>query len=325
MSAVDRGLVVTVKTIHVFGGLYIWEWLTSLGYEWDVVTGRRKVAYWSFAVYTTTRTLALAIVILMFIGFNNTHYMNCEAWFRITLVFSYAAVACCALLIGLRAVALWGRTERILYWVGTIWLVDIGICVWNITRAHTTWVPAYKACGITSTQDFRNGLVINFVANFLLLGTMFTGVWRKRNSTQLWYVLFVQGIAWVLAAMLSEIPTLVLSWVNISDGWNLLFSTPHVMLFVIVCTRMHRDLSQYINGPITQRPAYLQSWPVPRRDPGGIPMHVSVHRTVHVTVDEGRGGMLSRNGLTSRGGILSNMSQIESLSPADAKDMAIVM
>ena len=59
-------------------------------------------------------------------------------------------------------------------------------------QANTQWISFVGACGISKTEDFRDGLVVNFAANVLLLATMFSGVWRKKNSTQLWYVLYIQ-------------------------------------------------------------------------------------------------------------------------------------
>ncbi|KAI0027485.1 hypothetical protein K488DRAFT_90819 [Vararia minispora EC-137] len=273
-------------------------------------------------VVVRARTLALSLVILAFIGFNTTSVINCEVWFRLTLAVSYGAASCCALLIGLRAVALWGRTGKVFAWVGTIWLANFGVCIYNITRADTVWYPSYKSCMIWNTSDFKTGLLINLISNTLLLGTMFVGVWRKKNTTELWHVLYVQGIMWTAFAMASEIPTVVLSWLNLSDGWNLLFQTPHVILFVIVCTRMHRDLSQYIAGDISQRPAYLQGWKVE----SNVPMHVAVHRTVHVAVDEHQQEHVASGAAPHKSRNLSRASTIlESVSPADAKDMELVL
>jgi hypothetical protein len=56
---------------------YRWEFVTTLDFEWEVFTGRRPWK-WSFAVYLTARILALASVILNFIGFNLTTEFDCN-------------------------------------------------------------------------------------------------------------------------------------------------------------------------------------------------------------------------------------------------------
>jgi hypothetical protein len=54
-----------------------WEFFTTLDFEWEVFTGRRPWK-WSFAVYLTSRLLALVAVICNFIGFNLTTEFNCN-------------------------------------------------------------------------------------------------------------------------------------------------------------------------------------------------------------------------------------------------------
>ncbi|KAH9034494.1 hypothetical protein EDB85DRAFT_1947641 [Lactarius pseudohatsudake] len=95
-------LFVTVKLVHVFGGIYIWEWISTVQFEWEVFTGRRRFR-WSFVAYELCRTLCLAsITITLIAGFNLLHHFNCEAWFRALLVFSYFSIAFSSLLILLR-------------------------------------------------------------------------------------------------------------------------------------------------------------------------------------------------------------------------------
>jgi len=54
-----------------------WEFITTLGFEWEVFTGRRPWK-WSFVVYLVARLLALMSVILNLIGFNLTTEFNCN-------------------------------------------------------------------------------------------------------------------------------------------------------------------------------------------------------------------------------------------------------
>jgi apolipoprotein N-acyltransferase len=51
--------------------------------------------------------------------------------------------------------------------------------------------------------------VINFIQDLTLLCIMFSGVLRKRNSTRLWNMLFIQALWWVLAWIVTEVPSIV--------------------------------------------------------------------------------------------------------------------
>jgi hypothetical protein len=136
-----------VKVVHLFSGVYMcasilvhsvlvvllnsacrrWEFLTTLDFEWEVFTGRRPWK-WSFAVYLTSRLLALVAVMCNFIGFNLTTKFNCnvsgragavlfstdepnltQLWFRCILAASWFSVAVASFLLALRGQVIHGR------------------------------------------------------------------------------------------------------------------------------------------------------------------------------------------------------------------------
>ncbi|KAH9017377.1 hypothetical protein EDB85DRAFT_1874457, partial [Lactarius pseudohatsudake] len=193
-----------VKLVHVFGGIYIWEWVSTLPFEWEVFTGQRRFR-WSFIAYELCRTMALASIITLLAGFNLTHQFNCEAWFRALLVFSYLGVAFSSLLILLRGVAIWGRSLTVLIFTASVWVCNIGISIFTIMQGSVVWAPAINTCLITKTTRFRWGITVNFITDVTLLTVMFAGVLNKRNTSGLWRVLYIQGLAWILVAALSEI------------------------------------------------------------------------------------------------------------------------
>ncbi|KAH9177244.1 hypothetical protein EDB89DRAFT_1521740 [Lactarius sanguifluus] len=278
MSATNNSFVVTVKLVHVFGGIYIWEWVSTVPFEWEVFTGRRRFR-WSFVAYELCRTMALASIITLIAGFNITHRFNCEAWFRALLVFSYFGVSFSSLLILLRGVAIWGRNLTVLVFTATIWLCNVGISIYTIMQGSIVWEPAINTCLITQTTRFRWGITVNFTTDVILLTVMFAGVLNKRNTTGLWRVLYIQGLSWILVAALSEILPATLSWINIDDGWNLMFQTPHMVTMVIMATRVYRDLFEYIN------PTYHSQLPPPQIT-NTMPMPSGqVQVTIHKTVD----------------------------------------
>ncbi|KAI9435470.1 hypothetical protein H4582DRAFT_650693 [Lactarius indigo] len=300
MSPTNNSLVVTVKLVHVFGGIYIWEWVSTAQFEWEVFTGRRRFR-WSFVAYELCRTLCLASIITLIAGFNLTHHFNCEAWFRALLAFSYFGIAFSSLLILLRGVAIWGRSLTVLVFTASIWLCNIGTATYSVMQGSVVWEPALNACFITQTARFRWGITVNFITDVVLLTVMFAGVLNKRNTTGLWRVLYLQvcfhpfrsggflssvyitqGLSWIFVAALSEILPATLSWVNIDDGWNLMFQTPHMVIMVIMATRVYRDLFEYINPTYHSR---LSSRLPPPRIASTMPsgqVQVTIHKTVDI-------------------------------------------
>jgi len=78
-----------------------------------------------------------------------------------------------------------------------------------VAQGHTQWVPALRTCGITGTYEFKWSITINFIEDSVLLAIMIFGVLHKRNSTHLWNILYFQALFWILAATMTELPSVV--------------------------------------------------------------------------------------------------------------------
>jgi len=235
-----------VKLVHVFAGIYVWEYITNLDFEWEIYTGQRHWR-WSFVVYLLARILALASLITLLVGFDITTPYNCDVWFRIMLATSWASGVFASLLLVLRGVALWGRDRRVIALSATVWLANLGGSVYATTRGHSHWSNATENCPIDGTSDFRWSILINFIQDFTLLCIMFSGVLNKRNSTRLWNMLYIQGLWWIVAWIVTELPSIALSFRGVNgtcvlmeswrcrlkqnlplpEYWNLMFQVPH--------------------------------------------------------------------------------------------------
>jgi hypothetical protein len=79
----------------------------------------------------------------------------------------------------------------------------------RFTQGQSQWSPVLNGCGITHTDEFRWSIMINFISDFVLLGIMILGVLQKRNATYLWNMLYFQALFWILAATMTELPSVV--------------------------------------------------------------------------------------------------------------------
>jgi hypothetical protein len=76
-------------------------------------------------------------------------------------------------------------------------------------QAQAVWSPEARTCVISGTNAFRWSLLVNLVVDLSLLSIMFVGVLQKKNATQLWRMLYFQGIFWILTATATEVPSVV--------------------------------------------------------------------------------------------------------------------
>ncbi|KAI0288463.1 hypothetical protein B0F90DRAFT_1930106, partial [Multifurca ochricompacta] len=117
-----------VKLWHAVDGLFIWEFFTTLDYEWSVIVGRRPYR-WTIWVYSLTRLSTLVAVVLNMLGFDSKTPLNCQVWAVFELIFAYLAFGAASLLIVLRIVAIWNRNRIAVAIAAGAWLTNIGFLI----------------------------------------------------------------------------------------------------------------------------------------------------------------------------------------------------
>ncbi|SJL13269.1 uncharacterized protein ARMOST_16709 [Armillaria ostoyae] len=98
-------LVLTVgviKVTHFCAGIFLWEFLSTLDYEYTVYTGKRPFR-WTLIIYLLTRYATMGAMLCYMIGFNDSNEFDCVAWLKATYAFSYGSLALASALIGMRA------------------------------------------------------------------------------------------------------------------------------------------------------------------------------------------------------------------------------
>jgi hypothetical protein len=90
MASVQVQLIV-VKFWHATGGLYIWEFFTTLDYEWGVIRGDLPYR-WTIWIYSFARVAALVGLILCFVIMDVSTPINCQPW----VLFSSVGTLSCA-------------------------------------------------------------------------------------------------------------------------------------------------------------------------------------------------------------------------------------
>jgi len=144
-------------------------------------------------------------------------------------------------------------------------------------QGRSVWIPQAKTCSIMGTDAFRWSILTNLFVDLSLLCIMFVGVLRKKNATYLWQLLYFQGIFWIMTAIVTEVPCVILPFMDMNDAWNLMFQVPHMVLMVTMSTRLYRNLFQYITNDRFVFKTNVNAWPQTTQ--------VAIHRTVEVDFD----------------------------------------
>ncbi|KAH9003803.1 hypothetical protein EDB86DRAFT_3214350 [Lactarius hatsudake] len=152
-----------VKLIHVIDGIYIWEFICNLSFEWSLLRRRRQWR-WTAALYIACRMATIAQVLSDLVGLNVMGQINCKLWLIFVLVFGYAATSLALSLYALRSVAVWQRSLPITIFSIAIILTNLGVWIRCVAEAQSQWVALSQSC---SWQGSHRTLL----NNILLLST----------------------------------------------------------------------------------------------------------------------------------------------------------
>ncbi|KAH9970974.1 hypothetical protein BGW80DRAFT_519379 [Lactifluus volemus] len=292
-----------------------WEYFTTFGFEWQIYTGKRPWR-WSYLAYIAARTLCLISLIMAVVAVNLTGKFNCDVLYRFVLATAWLAASCASFLLMLRGVALWGRNRRIVMIAGLVWPMDFAATLIAITRSRSLWSTRLQTCILFDTAEFKWVITARFIVDCCLLGIMISGVFHQRTGTgtgtHIWHMLYVQGLFWITTAILTEVPGVVMPFLNINDAWNVMFHFPLFIVVVIASSRSFRDIFQNFSDDSPSQ-GYSDQYSNPQRyarnplrasaaPQNGLGMQVAVKTMVEC--DDSNRGSIELNTLKRRGDLM---------------------
>ncbi|KAN0111499.1 hypothetical protein V8E52_008522 [Russula decolorans] len=247
--------LMVLKFWLIVSGIYIWEFVTTLDFEWSVIRGHQRYR-WSIWIYTISRISGLVVVSLALFNFSATSEFNCQAWVTIGWAFSaLGGYGLSSLLIMLRIFAIWDRNKIVLAISAIIWLINLGFQLAGIIKIRSVWVPAQSACVIANIESCKD-YYVNLLANdAILLLIMLAGLMRLRLRARAFHdltsILWKQGVIWLVVATAAELPQVLLLLLNLNESLNFLFLLPAMVTTIIAATRTYRSLVIYASTPST--------------------------------------------------------------------------
>ncbi|KAH9024117.1 hypothetical protein EDB84DRAFT_446754 [Lactarius hengduanensis] len=239
-----------VNMTHCLAGVFLWDFLTTLDFEWDYITGRREFR-WTLLLYSLSRLGALGTTICNIVGFNATHQINCQQWVLWSLITAYTSFTCASALISLRVVAIWGRNYLVMALIIGIWLTNVGFLLFGIVMVmvRSPWSPSAGRCLLKNTFRGRDNIALTVATDIAQLIIMLVGLLRSRKTKYgMFRYLYVQGLIWLVAVTIGELPAAIFINLNLNDPWNLMFQNLALFTMEICATRMYRSLANYNMG-----------------------------------------------------------------------------
>ncbi|OBZ76245.1 hypothetical protein A0H81_02950 [Grifola frondosa] len=245
---------------QVSGGIYLWEWVTTLYFDLRLLSGGRQGFKWPSLVYISSRISTLITIICEFIFLNRKFEKHCDAMIHVILFFGYLATILSSTLIAIRITGIWNRKRPVIIFAVSVILADIVMILYAFIRGRgAAWNPVLQACIEIDTIRVQTSAVAVFVLDVLMFVVMIIGIWMMRVSGSLWRVVYHQGIIWFLVAVIAYTPLVVLISLNLNDAINRLWQTPFFVAMTICAARMHRGLFEHANSyPSTEEVSQIK-------------------------------------------------------------------
>ncbi|KAI0654401.1 hypothetical protein C8Q70DRAFT_526634 [Cubamyces menziesii] len=247
------------KFMHVLLGLYIWEFVTSLPFDWQFIS-RKRAFKWPLIFYFAGRYFLLFALIGIAIALNVTRPVNCQALYTYNQIFGNATIGLASINFSLRTMAVWSQK----WWV-VVLLVGIILGHWSFllhgVLLKATWVPG-QGCVITSTNNRLLAITFSYTMGFDAIVLSLTA-WKlgikslhTRDRSRIVRLIFDDGLIYFIVALVSNIIATTFMVLNLNPVMSIIANVPSAVASTIVACRAVRRLTNYttegaeVFGPI---------------------------------------------------------------------------
>lgn len=245
--------------MHALLGLYIWEWATSLDFDWQFVSGKKRVR-WPLIFYWAGRYSLLFAMIGIAIALNVKSPIDCQGLYTFNQVFGNGAIGFASLNLAIRTMAIWKQNIYIV-----VFLVLVSLGQWSLlvhgVLLNATYVPE-QGCVITHTNNdvlsssFIYTMVFDLVVMLLAAYKLVMGVSGVggigHGRGRLVNMLFADGLVYFFIAFVANTIATVFMLMNLNPVMSVIFNVPSAIASTIVASRVVRRLSNFMNRDVEQ-------------------------------------------------------------------------
>ncbi|KZT23649.1 hypothetical protein NEOLEDRAFT_1136120 [Neolentinus lepideus HHB14362 ss-1] len=244
---IEKDALVFTKFMHAILGLYVWEWFTSLGFDWDFIRGKRKFR-WPLIFYFAGRYCLLIALIGIAIALDTTSPVNCQALYTFNQLTGQSTIGFASMNLAIRTMAVWSQKRYIV-----IPLVIVILGHWSLIlqgiQLTATFVPG-QGCAIISTKTTILSATFIYTMVFDLLVTVLTAYkllfdTRGVQRTSLVNMIWGDGLIYFLIAIVSNAVATAFMLLNLNPVMSILFNVPSATASTIVACRVVRRLTTF--------------------------------------------------------------------------------
>jgi len=288
--------------MHALLGLYGWEFMLTLDFDWSVISGKKKFR-WPLIFYFAGRYLLLFAMIGILISLDTPEKINCQALYVFNQLAGDSALGLASINLSLRTIAIWSQNKWI---IGIIVLLILGH--WSLilqgVLLKVIWVPGV---GCTIVESNTTVLAATFIYSMgfdlvVLCLTAYKLAWTRRISgtsgihSKLVRMVFSDGLVYFILAFLANLLATIFMILDLNAVMSVIFNVPAAIASTIMASRVVRRLYNFnlaipevyrsnerSGGVVFANPPHARARPT--REPTAIHVEVDTHRQTHSLSD----------------------------------------
>jgi len=234
---------------HTIMGIYLWEILSSVDFDVKLFY-KNKSSIWVKMLYLASRYSALIAITCIVLGENSPGGFRCKPWSVVTAGAIYSAYQCSSALIALRAILIWEKDIRVITIAVAGLLALLGVNIFDMTKVSAVHDATIGACSYADSSSASINVILLFTFDTFFLLCTIVGLIRNYSTASrysLWRFLWNQGVIWIAIATVAELPTIILTKLNINPVLSEFFFTSQIAILAAGATRMYRSLSKFLH------------------------------------------------------------------------------
>ncbi|KAH8103101.1 hypothetical protein BXZ70DRAFT_772096 [Cristinia sonorae] len=248
-ETIAQEAVAFLKLMHVLAGIYFWEFVISLKFDWMFLTGKKKFQ-WPMIFYFLNRYCLFFALIGILIALDSTEKVACQPLYTFNQLIGNAAVGLASVNLALRTMAIWNMNVYVI-----VPLVIVILGHWTLilqgVLLKAEWVDG-QGCVILQTNNtvLAATFIYSMCFDFIVLFLSATKLFNRRGASQIVKLLFKDGLVFFMIAFIANLIATTFMLLNLNPVMSVIFNVPAAVASTIVACRAVRRLNSYSsNGP----------------------------------------------------------------------------
>ncbi|KAH7070890.1 hypothetical protein BKA62DRAFT_806920 [Auriculariales sp. MPI-PUGE-AT-0066] len=215
---------------HFVSGMYIWEFMVTLGFDWAVLRRKRRLTFGTLLYILPRYTSLLLVIVILRISNVFSSSVDCKTWIHVLFAAAFGTIGLTSGILYIRICALSGDHKAVKYGMGLAYLGYWGLVAYSAYQPSGYYVETLYACSPANAGVHRTMEIYMFCFDLCCLSIAL----RDR----------------LFRLHLRSIPHYpIFTLLNLNDPMTASSGVVGVFLMTVCSTRMQRQLLEYFDDP----------------------------------------------------------------------------